>query len=413
MIIGQAVYGDGLNYWSYTHSLYFDQDLDISNQLQHYFSPLSNNTSELPFDSNSETYIEYRYPPFASLLWLPVFAFADIFVLITQPFFHLQRNGFSDVYQISVSLFNISLITLGLYLLCQTLGLFYKNRVIFFSLVLLLFSTNLFYYGSLDVLNSHPTSFFLSSLFVSYFVKHFQNPKVKLVLILGFLSGLLAATRTQDILFLPLSASIIFVKDKFSIRNYVKYLRILFIVFFGFLIGFLPQILHWIIVYGTLIKNAYASSPGSFNLMHPRLLELLFFQKTGIIYYSPLILVSFIGLIDFLRRFKIIGTLFILFVLTEYFLIASWGAWHQGESYGVRMMISSYPVLAFGLASVIEILCRIFKLKYILLLSIFFIIFNFFMILYFQLVTQEPTYISGQKTTSDEDVKKFIRNLAF
>ena len=43
-IVGQAVYGDGRYYWAFTRSLYFSNDIDISDEMAHFYSPESNNT---------------------------------------------------------------------------------------------------------------------------------------------------------------------------------------------------------------------------------------------------------------------------------------------------------------------------------------------------------------------------------
>ena len=40
---GQAIYGDGIDYWAYLPTIYFDHDLDFKNQFRHIYSPVNNN----------------------------------------------------------------------------------------------------------------------------------------------------------------------------------------------------------------------------------------------------------------------------------------------------------------------------------------------------------------------------------
>ncbi len=107
-IVGQAVYGDGRYYWAFTRSLYFSQNIDISDEMDHYYSPKNNNTAtyfgHIPAQADKTKLITHSFSLGISLFWLPFYLIADIVVLIGQALgFPVVRNGYSDVYQIIVA----------------------------------------------------------------------------------------------------------------------------------------------------------------------------------------------------------------------------------------------------------------------------------------------------------------------
>jgi len=63
-----------------------------------------------------------------------------------------------------------------------------------------------------------------------------------------------------------------------------------------------------------------------------------------------------IGLIDylFLRKNKMLGLYAISYFLIQLYVVSSWSGFFQGGSFSIRMMVSTYPLLSFGLASVID-----------------------------------------------------------
>lgn len=174
------------------------------------------------------------------------------------------------------------------------------------------FATNLFFYGSLDTVNSHALSFFAATVFLS-----FALAKKKNYFLIGTTLGLLALIRPQDAVFgvLALHPGVIP----------------------GFLLAFSPQLLAWQTTTGKFWLSPYFINGEGFNLLHlhiPEVLGMLFL-------YAPIL---FLGLYRLHRLFY-----FVLFL--ELIIISSWSTWWQGASYGSRMFVSSLPFFAFGIAN--------------------------------------------------------------
>jgi hypothetical protein len=137
----------------------------------------------------------------------------------------------------------------------------------------------------------------------------------------------------------------------------------------GALLGFLPQILLWKYFYNTFWYSPYFDV--GFNFLRPQILHVLFNTQNGLFTTTPIILVALIMVIikttGIKRKSKIgiwdlsenwnleIGIYFqtLIYFLLQLYLISSWNVYTQGGSYSIRMMLTTYPLLAFGMANVI------------------------------------------------------------
>lgn len=178
-IVGQAVYGDGIFYWAFTHSLYLDHDLDFSNELSHNYSPETNNNLQKEnignfTDRTPKDYIENRYPPGSPLSWTAIFLLIDIIILVANIVgVPVIRNGYSDLYQVSVGFENIIFVCVGIIFTYKLLNkIFSERKLTIISIITILFGTNLFYYSSIDVVNSHPLSLCLVQFSCTLGSKH-------------------------------------------------------------------------------------------------------------------------------------------------------------------------------------------------------------------------------------------------
>jgi len=199
-----AIYGDGIDYWIYLTSVYFDHDIDFTNQYKHYFEPINNNltipNSAIVVMKTSITDIgktDNPHPPGTAIVWVPAFLFADILSLV----FKFPRSGYTDIYQISTGLWSVFLVILALFINEKIIFKFTKdNKISYLSVFAIFLATPLLYYGSYDILNSHFASFLVASLF--WYVLFYKPTNTKDAFILGVLIGFAALIRLQDVIFL-------------------------------------------------------------------------------------------------------------------------------------------------------------------------------------------------------------------
>lgn len=363
-VTGQAVYGDGRFYYSYARSLYFDHDLDLVNELAHVWTPENNNRREPLTGQAGEYPVQFLG---TGLVWLPAMALGDV----VARSFHLPAQGYSDVYQLSVGLYTISLAALGFHFCQQLLRRYFSPRTTTLALLFLYFTTNLFYYTAIDVLNTHPVSWFLAALFL-YVVFAGTFPGTGQSLGLGLLAGLIMSVRQPDLLTILPAVSYLLIRER-PTRHKLILAGIWIAV--GMLVAQLPQLYYW---------HNYSAGilPGQgvvrWQLLEPKFWELLVSPRRGILYYSPSLLLAIWGL--WRRRSRLFGFGLLAFGM-QYLLISVWGAWDQGEAYGIRMLISTYPWLLLGYASALKTLrwspLRFAVLLVTLTLVNFSLIFNF------------------------------------
>lgn len=385
-LVGQAVYGDGIYYWSYTRSLYIDHDLKLNNEISHRYDHVHNNTSikdVIPPETAERIAQEYHMPIGTSIGFLPFFAVADIVARVTKLFYSpILLNGYSDIYQVTVGIGNILYITFGLYFVFLLLKKFFKGKIVISTILVLFFTSNILYYGSFDVINSHPFSFFMSSIFLWFFFTKFTKRWYEWI-ILGGLVGLLAIVRSQDIVF-----SIFIFAALVKERKFLYISKNILLSILGCTIFILPQaLLLYSVFHGHLPASTYA-----FDFLHPHILGVLINYKTGLLFTSPVVLIGLGGLILLAKRKKEIGVIGVALFVVAYYLISSWAFWDQAASYGIRMLISTYPVVAVGLGFVIERVAKKWGFKAIYILGAVFFLFNLGMIARFHLSVKTATY---------------------
>ena len=198
VVSGHAVYGDGIDYWAYLHSWYFDRDINFENEFKHNYSPKSNNMAiEVAFDEIVKSDITVTgkvnnfHPPGTALILFPAYVLADWIAPI--------KNGYSDAYQVMTGLWAMGLAVLGARI-CEMIayrltGLRNESR---WAAIIIFLASPMLYYGSYDVLNSHFASFLISAVFWLVLLSDIENKW----LYTGIVIGLAGLTRLQDLLLL-------------------------------------------------------------------------------------------------------------------------------------------------------------------------------------------------------------------
>lgn len=353
-IVGKAVYGDGRYYYSYLPAFLVQHTLNFSQTFKHtdiptwFFTPLG--------------YPANVYPIGPAIFW----AFPYLLSFGVGSF--LGQNQYATWYQVPIGITVIALGIIGLWITSKFLNQFFTKRNTLITILTLFFATNLLFYGSIDVLNSHIVTFFLSSLLLFIWLK---RPSIVTSLLQGILIGFLMLVRSQEALFLllPLS-SLVITKNK-----------TLLLAFPTSLLVFFPQMFLWHLIWGNWLINPYLHV-AAFHFLSPNIWGVLFNHESGLFLWTPITMFASLGLILFAKEKPKLGIPMLLVFLGELYIIGSWSIWWEGASYSARMFVSSLPFLGIGLAYLYE--KKLFqKLKYFFL--VFFSLLNVSLIFYFLL----------------------------
>lgn len=311
VFLKKTVYGDGVYYFSWLRSLIIEHNINFEDE----YNRLGGNQ---PYLQDRTPANKYSIGP--ALLWTPNYISIHRFI---------RGDGYSFPYQLVVSITSVCAALFGLIILTRLTR--DKSSTIMIVLLLLAFATNLFFYGSVDTVNSHAVTFFWASIFVVLLsVKPIPWMAAGLVL------GALSATRLQDLLYILLILPYIKMMNKQAFLG-------------GLSIAFAPQIIVWYLLYGSLI-NPYLRGSEGFNVFSPHILGVLFGKENGLLLWTPVVFLGLIGL--FLKRK--IYFLPICIILLQIYLVSTWSTWWQGASYSGRMFVSILPLIYLGLVEMVK-----------------------------------------------------------
>jgi hypothetical protein len=371
---------DEIGYYVYLRSAFFDKDFNFTNEFEHYkdsylivgYSPVTGKpVNGLPIGS--------------AILWLPFFLAAHFGIWILNQFGNsIAMDGYSRPYVAAICFGSSFYAFIGILLIYRLAReVFAKiseisTRTILISIVLFWLASPLVFYMFLQPAMAHANSVFTVSLFIYLWQKW---------LLLGLSGSLMTMVRFQDAIFLIIPWIDYFVNydNNYKLRLSLIMQNIL-IFLFAFLLLFIPQLIAW-----KAIFDSYFSGPESHsiisgtNLLHSHLIAILFSGRHGLLTWNPIILLSLLGAYWLWKRDRqIISILGFIFFLQLY-LISCWHEWWGSHSFGHRMFLSSAPFFILGLIAFISKLTQKISWRWIYLIGIVLIIWNFFLIAQYSL----------------------------
>lgn len=266
----------------------------------------------------------------------------------------LMANGYSTTYTNLITFGAVFYAILGLIIVYKILKKYFSETQALFSVLAIFYGTNFFWFTLFQAGMSHVPLFFLYALLIYVTILLHEKPRIVLFVIAGFCSGMITLIRPVDIicLLIPLLYN---VYNKETFRRKIHFVtgnigKILLAacVFFAVLI---PQVVYWKIMTGQYVYYSYGAQ--TFNWLHPKIVEGLFFAHNGWLPYSPVMIFSLLGLILYkkLRTWNWC----IWFILPLYiYIIYSWYCYNYINGYGSRPMIHLYPLLSLPLAAFIQ-----------------------------------------------------------
>jgi hypothetical protein len=334
LYLGKTVYGDGIFYFSQVRSIFVDHDINFTDEYKYFQVSQPKTDSGLPGN-------KYAIGP--TLFWSPIY-------LIVKS--TIGGNGYGFPYQLVIGIVDVFAALTGLILIYRLLLFYYPAPISQIVIICCAFATNLFFYGSIDSVNSHAVSFLAVSVFLSLTVYAKKMDSFLIGLSLGFI-GLM---RMQDLIF-GLILILIFKK--------IQLIKIIL----GFTLGLLPQLIFWQILYERFWISPYLINGEYFNFFNPHILPVLFQPPYGLFIWTPILIVGIAGFFLFeYPKHKLVKIVFPAIIIGQIYLVSSWSTWWQGASYGGRMFVSSIPLLAFGISEIFKrFLSKIINFKFLLL----------------------------------------------
>ncbi|MBZ0221090.1 MAG: hypothetical protein K8I01_11745 [Candidatus Methylomirabilis sp.] len=343
---------DDGHYFSYARSAVIDRDMDLLNEYERLgIKDFRLTPAGLPAN---------KYSIGLPLAVLPFYALTHMAVLALNALGSgLDSSGYSIPYQLSFSLGSIFYGYFGLLISYRLARRYYPEAVSFLSAASIFLASNLVYYFIREPFMSHLVSFFAAALFFyMWSVTREGEGGKRAFFVMGLSAGLMVITRQQDAVFLmvPLVDGVIgFIKE----RRLPWFLtaRGLFPFVAGLVPAAIAQALVWKLIFGSFLVYSYGGESFIYAAS-PKIIEVLFSSKHGLLSWNPVIILALIGVGFFIKYERRPGTLLLIAFLLQLYVNASWFMWWFGHSFGHRAFISSLPIFIIGLAAFFEKLDR-------------------------------------------------------
>ncbi|MFA5029405.1 MAG: hypothetical protein WC518_01485 [Patescibacteria group bacterium] len=353
------IQGDGVFYYSWLHSSWFDHDLDFRNQLEHYSS----------YDVASRWFLEKNittplgrvpnaYAYGAALMWLPFFLIAHplslVFQGVNQSLF--AADGYSYFYNLFLNFGSWFYSSLALIFCFKILKRFFSERTAFLSALAIYLATPWFYYQNFEPFMAHSVSLFLVSVWLYLMVRLWHKEKVNHWLLI-FILFLMCATRWQNLFFAAAYLPIFFfpLPEGETKRGWEKrclfFFKKISILVVPIILFALSQAIIWGRLYGQ-----YLLVPQGHRFLRPEFhgLYTLFSSDHGLLLWSPILILALIGLYWLWKKSKFLTGIVLAVFICQWLINSSLNDLGGGDAFGGRRFIETLPFLALALAALIE-----------------------------------------------------------
>ena len=287
-----------------------------------------------------------------SILYLPFFLVAHAFAIMSP---EVNANGFSKAYEIGLTLSCVFYLIIGMFFLSKILLRLYDKKIVSILLLLVFLGSNLFFYSTTEPCMSHAYTFSLASILMYLTTKVFGKFNLKIAVLFGLILGLLFLVRPTNILF----GLVCFLFNVYSWNSFKK--RLLWslentkLLVLTILVAFSIcsiQFIYWKWATGDWIFNSYIGERFYFD--RPRILNFLFSYRKGWLVYSPVFVLSFLGLYKMYKNKNEWGLPIIITLIATIYLFSSWWCWWFGGGFGMRPMIDYYPLLIIPVGELLK-----------------------------------------------------------
>lgn len=343
---GMLIGSDGIGYYMHVRSIALDRDLDFANEAAHL-----NAAKYIDIYRTPTGRISNQYAIGAPILWLPFFLAAHLLSLALRAVgLPVAADGYGYLYQAAVCIGSIFYGSCALFLMHRTARRLFGG-VALAACVVLFLTTNFAYYLVAEPSMAHMCSVFAASLMVYLWLSLRPLTTPKPCLAVGLAGGLVGLVRQPDAVLLLMPAL-----DALLARGaaWDRGRRIAAMVV-GFFALFWAQMAVWYVLNGSPFLSGYLlKGDQGFRWLSPRLLEVLLSTRHGLFLWHPIWLFAVAGLAELTRQNPRMGGLLLAGFAVQAYVIASWSAWWQGDSFGGRMFMAALPIFAIGLAAFLQ-----------------------------------------------------------
>ncbi len=370
------VRGDGVGYYAFArapliqHNLDFTEDYRNANEsfrerhLDEYAQPKS--------DFRTPTgHLENHFTVGPAILWTPFLLLAHGGVLLARAMgSSVPADGFSAPYRVTMAFATAFYAFLGLLLAFRLARQYVEERWALLATLSIWWASSLPVYMYFNPSWSHAHSAFAVALFLWYW--HETRPSRSLAqwLILAAITGLMLNVYYANAMVLAVLAVEALPQYLSAFRRgsraapEIPRAAILLArhILFGtaVLVCLLPTFITRCIIYGNPFETGYAPLK-DWLWRSPAFLAVLLSSNHGLLSWTPILLLSVVGLFFFWRREPRAGAPLLAAFLAFYLFISCYPDWAGISSYGNRFFVSLTPLFVLGLAVFLDRVASLFR----------------------------------------------------
>jgi hypothetical protein len=366
-LLNPWVRGDGVGYYALARAPLIQHNLDFREDFLHANASLRARSLE-PSGQINEAFltptghISNHFSVGPAILWSPFLLVAHGGVLVARAFGSaVAADGFSSPYRIAMALGTAFCGFLGLWIAFCLARIYVEETWALIATFAVWFATSLPVYMYFNPSWSHAHSAFVVALFVWYWHGTRESRSLLQWLVLGAIAGLMLNVYYPNAMVMlgllgieALDAYATAFRGTSGTKPGLGRLLLSHAMFAAVtLLCLLPSFLTRAIIFGSPFASGYIPL-SRWNWTSPSFVAVLFSSEHGLLSWTPLILLSFIGLAFFWRQVPRVGSAFLAAVIAFYYFIASYPDWTGISSFGNRFFVSLTVFFVLGLAILLQ-----------------------------------------------------------
>lgn len=342
---------DEIEYFSHLRSFVFDRDLDFTNEYGHFYSENPQGLAAF-----KETFIDRREPntnrpinfaPIGSaVVWSPFYLAAH--ALVRSGVVRGPADGFSRAYAGAVAYGSASLAIAGFLLAFHTLKRYLgvSEGLAVLAVFAAWFGTPAFYYMTVAPAFAHAPSIFAVSLLFFLWLRARERDSVIDWVLMGLAGGLCMLIREQGALFLVAPGLDLLLRlIKGDVRRAIERGAA---VLGAAVLVFSPQLLAYRALNGTFAPTQLVQR--KMDYASPHFLDVLADPGHGLLLWTPLLVVAFLGLLRAIPKTGLPAFLIAIAFVGQVYINGSVLSWHQAGAFGSRRFVDSTVLFVIGFA---------------------------------------------------------------
>ncbi len=358
---------DEIQYFSYLRSLWFDHDVSFENEYRHFVEAGPGTAPgfvETQLDLQTETGLRINFGTIGSaILWAPFYGLADLYVLAARATgSSVVRDGYSRPYVAAVAygsaFYGFAALVLSLVIAVNVMRA-RPERALAAAIAVWL-GTPLLFYMYLGPVFAHATSAFAVALFVYAWLRVREDWSPRGLLALGAVGALMVMVREQDASYLVGPAIDFAWRELRATRPAIVRVAVAgALAVAAFALVFVPQALAYKSLNGYMrpsrlvIRKMYWYSPHA--------LQILFSPEHGLLFWTPLVVIAFVGLTIGIARLwsrdndRSVAIAIAAMVMAQIYLLGALDSWTSAGAFGQRRFVGMTMFFVLGLTVLFDL----------------------------------------------------------